>query len=140
MNHRLSIAASCTSTALFALCFAVGSTAAPAPAPAPPAGDAAKGATLFLQCRACHAVAPGMRNGVGPNLAGVMGAKAASKPGYQYSAALSKAGLTWTPATLDTWLARPSAMVPGNKMTFAGMPDAKARANVIAYLATLKAK
>ena len=138
MNHRLSIAASCASVAMFVLCAAAGSNAAPPPAP--PAGDAAKGATLFLQCRACHAVVPGARNGVGPNLAGVVGAKAASVPGYSYSAPLTKAGLKWTPATLDAWLARPSAMVPGNKMTFAGMPDPKARANVIAYLATLKAK
>ncbi|MEX6724946.1 c-type cytochrome [Parapedomonas caeni] len=107
---------------------------------AAPAGDAKAGAKLFLQCRACHTVDVGGKNGVGPNLAGIVGAKAAAVPGYKFSPALTKANITWTPETLDTWLKRPSAMVPGTKMAFAGMANPKARADMIAYLSTLKGK
>jgi cytochrome c len=101
-------------------------------------GDAAIGAKLFIQCRACHTVDRGGANGVGPNLAGVMGAKGGFHPGYTYSPAMSKASLTWTPATMDAWLKRPSALVPGTKMSFPGMSSPKARADMIAYLRTLK--
>lgn len=113
--------------------------AAPA-APAPAAGDARHGAQLFLQCRVCHVVAPGAAATIGPNLAGVVGSKAAARPGYAYSPALTKAGLVWTPTTLDTFLKRPAAAVPGTKMAFPGVSDATARADIIAYLATLKAR
>lgn len=143
MNTRFSAAVFGLSASLFALSVAVGSNAAPAAAPAPvaaPAGDAAKGAMLFLQCRACHTVTVAGRNGVGPNLAGVIGMKAASHPGFNYSPALAKSGVTWNAATLDTWLKRPAAMVPGTKMVFGGVADPKARANLIAYLATQKAQ
>ncbi|PVX31583.1 c-type cytochrome [Sphingomonas pokkalii] len=132
----------------FALAFSavalVGALVVPRPgvaaAPAAPAGNAATGAKLFLQCRACHTVNPGGANGVGPNLAGVMGAKAASKPGYTYSPALKNAALRWDAATMDAWLTRPAKVAPGNKMAFAGMANPQARADVIAYLGTLKAK
>ncbi len=110
----------------------------PLQAAAPVRGDAAIGARLFMQCRACHTVERGGANGVGPNLAGVMGAKAGFHPGYKYSEAMAKAQLSWTPATMDAWLKRPSAVVPGTKMSFPGMPNPKARADMIAYLATLK--
>lgn len=112
--------------------------AAPMDAPAP--GNAATGAKLFLQCRACHNVAPGAAHGVGPNLAGVMGAKAASRPGYTYSPALQNAKLVWNDATMDAWLTRPAKLAPGNKMAFAGVANPQARADLIAYLKTLKAK
>lgn len=113
--------------------------AAPAPAPAPE-GNAATGAKLFLQCRACHTVAPSAAHTVGPNLAGVMGAKAATRPGYNYSPALKKANLTWDKATMDAWLTRPAKLVPGNKMALAGMSNPQQRADMIAYLSSLKAK
>jgi cytochrome c len=77
---------------------------------------------------------------VGPNLWGVVGAKAAAKPGYAFSPAMKASGLVWDAATLDAFLARPVAKVPGNKMTFGGMPNAQARRDMIAYLATLKGK
>lgn len=108
------------------------------PALAQTAGNAAAGARQFLQCRACHTVGATEAGGVGPNLNGIVGAKAAAKPGYGYSAALAAAKLTWTPATLDAWLKRPSALVPGTKMAFAGMAAPQARADMIAYLLTLK--
>ncbi len=106
--------------------------------PAQAAGDPVMGGRLFLQCRACHTVGPAENSGVGPNLNGVVGAKAASRAGYSYSPAMAKSGLVWTPATLDTFLTKPSALVPGTKMPFAGVASPKSREDLIAYLATLQ--
>src|ERR1700688_2813142 len=87
------------------------------------------GATVFQsQCAMCHGVTPGAA-GIGPSLAGV---------GYQYSPALIAAKLVWNDATLEKFLTSPQSDVPGTKMPFAGMTDAGQRADVIAYLATLK--
>jgi len=105
---------------------------------APPAGDAGKGKLVFLECQACHAVAPGGPALVGPNLAGVYGRKAASLPGYDYSSALKASGIVWNADKLNLWLTSPSALVPGTKMAFTGIASADFRADVIAYLATLK--
>ena len=105
--------------------------------PAEAAGETAGPPAAFAQCISCHSVKPGV-NGVGPTLHGIVGAKAASVPGYAYSAPLKNAGLTWNEATLDKWLAGPMQMVPGTKMVFPGMPDAARRKAVIDYLATLK--
>ncbi len=112
--------------------------AAPLAAQSTPAGDPVKGSRQFLQCKACHTVASNGPHTVGPNLAGVAGAKAGSKPGFAYSTALTKAGITWTPQQLDAFLARPNGKVPGTKMVFAGIANPQARADVIAYLSTLK--
>jgi len=102
------------------------------------AGDATAGASVFQnQCAMCHSVTPGTV-GIGPSLAGVYGKPAASSPGYQYSPALIAAKLVWNDATLDKFLTSPQSDVPGTKMPFAGMTDAGQRADVIAYLATLK--
>ncbi|MEY4270534.1 MAG: hypothetical protein RLZZ58_1750 [Pseudomonadota bacterium] len=109
-------------------------------APAPAKGDAARGATLFIQCRACHTVTKGGAHNVGPNLWAVTGAPAAGKTGYAYSPAMKASGLTWDAATLDAFLARPVGQVPGNKMAFGGMSNPQARRDLIAYLATLKGK
>lgn len=103
-------------------------------------GNAANGAKLFVQCRACHTVNVGGRNGVGPNLAGVMNANAAARAGYNYSPALKNSNIRWTKANMDNFLKRPSAAVRGNKMAFGGMANPKARADVIAYLETLRAR
>jgi cytochrome c len=102
------------------------------------AADAAKGANVFKRCAMCHTDAKGGGNGIGPNLFGVVGRKAASLPDFMYSGALKNAGLTWTPATLDKWISGPMRMVPGTKMAFAGVPNAEQRADLIAFLATLK--
>jgi cytochrome c len=101
------------------------------------AQDAAAGKKAFAQCAACHAVVPN-QNRIGPSLHGVVGRKAASVKGFAYSAALVKKGGVWNDATLDAWLTKPSAYAPGTKMAFAGWPDKKKRADVIAYLKTLK--
>nr|WP_144905799.1 cytochrome c family protein [Novosphingobium taihuense] len=98
------------------------------------AQDAAAGKKVFMRCIACHAVQPGAGVKMGPNLAGVAGRKAAAAPGFKYSAAMQKAKLKWDDATLDKWLTRPAAVVPGTSMAFAGLPNAADRANVIAYL------
>jgi len=103
-----------------------------------PAGDAGKGKLVFLECQGCHAVAPGGPALVGPDLDGVVGRKAASLPGYDYSAALKSSGLVWNDANLDRWLTDPSQLVPGTKMAFAGIDSPALRADVIAYLGTLK--
>ncbi len=100
-------------------------------------GNAATGKLVFLQCQACHAVTPGAAALVGPDLAGISGAKAGTRPGYDYSAALKNSGITWTSDKLDAWLTSPSALVPGTKMAFVGIDSPKLRADVIAYLATL---
>ena len=97
-------------------------------------GDPAAGKKIFMRCIACHAVQPGAGAKMGPNLAGVVGRKAAAAPGFKYSAAMQKAKIKWDDATLDKWLTRPAAVVPGTSMAFAGLPNAADRANVIAYL------
>jgi cytochrome c len=101
------------------------------------AQDAAAGAADFNQrCHSCHSVTPGQGPTQGPNLAGVVGRKAASTS-FAYSDALKASGLTWTKATLDGFLAAPWKVVPGSRMLVA-TSDAKQRANLIAYLATTK--
>jgi cytochrome c len=99
------------------------------------AADAEAGKTVFNKCKACHQVD---KNGVGPHLGGILGRKAASVEGYNYSDALKKSGITWDEAALDKWLQGPSKDVPGTKMIFAGVKSPDDRANLIAYLATLK--
>lgn len=102
------------------------------------AGDAALGGKLFIQCRACHTAEAGKPNGVGPNLSGIVGRKAATRAGYAYSPAMTNAGFVWNAANLDAFLTKPSARVPGTKMSFVGVGNPKNRADIIAYLGTLK--
>lgn len=101
-------------------------------------GNAATGATLFKQkCGLCHSTQAD-QNRVGPSLFGVVGRKAGTVSSYNYSDAMKNSGLTWDDATLDSYLAGPRAKVPGTKMTFAGFSNESDRADVIAYLNTLK--
>lgn len=101
------------------------------------AQDAKAGEKGFVQCRTCHSVVKG-QNRIGPSLAGVVGRKSASIAGFNYSPAMKRKGVTWTEANLNIYLTKPSAYVPGTRMAFAGIADAKRRADVIAYLKTLK--
>jgi cytochrome c len=96
-------------------------------------GDPARGEKRFEECATCHTVERGLNN-VGPSLNGVIGRKAGEIADFRYSPAMKKSGLTWTPQTLDTFIADPQKEVPGNRMPFAGMPDAGDRADLIAYL------
>lgn len=105
------------------------------------AGDAAAGQRVFAQCRACHTVDNGGRNGVGPNLFGIVGSPAAKKEGFRYSAnmqELAQGGLTWTVENLQKYLENPKSLVPRGSMAFAGVRNPEQRANLIAYLETLK--
>ena len=95
--------------------------------------DAAHGKTLFVQCKACHSTEPG-RNGIGPSLAGIVGRKAASIEGFNYSAAVRDSGLTWTQDELFRYLEQPQRALPGTKMAFAGLKSGQDRADIIAYL------
>ena len=97
--------------------------------------DVAKGEQVFKKCAACHVVAQGGANGIGPNLWAVVGGPIGKHaPGFAYSEALSKIGGNWDWKSLDHWLASPRAMAPGTKMTFAGLGDPQDRADVSAYL------
>lgn len=99
-------------------------------------GDPARGAELFRACAACHSLVPGEQRS-GPSLAGIFGREAGTVPGFtRYSPALAAADLIWSEATLDAWLADPQAVVPGNRMTFRGIADEQARADLIAWLRT----
>lgn len=91
----------------------------------------------FAQCAACHSVEAG-KNGVGPTLAGLVGRKAGTQPGFAYSDANRNSGLIWDEQTLDTYLTNPMKMMPGTKMVFAGISDAAKRKELIEYLKTLK--
>lgn len=103
--------------------------------PAPYAhADLANGELHFALCRSCHSIASGGPDMTGPNLHGVWGRRAGSRPGYAYSAALKATGWTWKAATLDHWLYDPRAAVPGTKMSFYGLHDDVDRRDVIAYL------
>ncbi|HWE07160.1 MAG TPA: c-type cytochrome, partial [Rhizomicrobium sp.] len=102
--------------------------------PAHGEGNAARGARVFGACAACHALQPD-RNITGPSLPGLWNRKAGSLPSFErYSSALKGANIVWDDATLDAWLADPQHLVPGNQMTFAGIKDAPARADLLAYL------
>jgi cytochrome c2 len=96
-------------------------------------GDPKAGSGLFHACQACHSIDPG-KNMVGPSLAGVVGRKAGSEAGYNYSEAMKNAGFTWTAEQLSSYLADPKKIVPGNKMPYAGMKSADDRKNLIAFL------
>lgn len=107
-----------------------------APSTARAAGDAKAGQTVFAaRCAACHAAQPG-QNKVGPSLAGIVGSKAGTVPGYTFSPGMKNANVTWDNASLDKFLGNPSGFVPGTKM-FVSLPGSADRQNVIAYLNTL---
>ncbi len=100
------------------------------------AQDAASGKQAFAQCAACHAVTNA--NGLGPSLQGIVGRKSGAFPDFRYSRVMKNAGITWDDKNLDAFLTDPQKLVPGNVMPFSGMADAKQRADVIAYLKTVK--
>ena len=101
-------------------------------------GDATAGRTLFQRtCQNCHAVEIGV-NKIGPSLWNVVGRQPATVPDYAYSDSMKANKTVWGPASLDAYLADPRGDVHGVKMFFKGLPEAKDRADVIAYLQTLK--
>lgn len=101
------------------------------------AQDAAAGGLIVKQrCQTCHSVTPGQPSTMAPSLIGVVGRKAGSTA-FNYSAALKASNITWDKAMLDQFLTAPYKLVPGTRMLVA-IPDSKQRADVVAYLATLK--
>jgi cytochrome c len=127
-----------------------GNAPATAPAAAAPAlepisgllanANVENGKTLFNRnCGTCHTANEGGRNGVGPNLYGVVGAPHGHAQSFNYSAAIKSKQGPWNYEELNAWLHKPSAYAPGTRMAFAGLNQAQARADVIAYLRTLAA-
>ena len=110
---------------------AMGAALAFAAAACQAAPDPAHGEEVYGRCLACHALAS---DRVGPRHCGLLGRRAGSVPGFDYSPAMKKSKLTWNEKTLDRFLANPMKVVPGTSMTYAGVPDAKDRADLIAYL------
>jgi cytochrome c len=102
-------------------------------------GDAASGKELFMSsgCLACHGVTQEDNSKVGPNLVGVVGRQAGTMPSLLVTESLKKYGVTWSAQTLDEFLANPGAKVPGTAMGGI-LTDPQQRADVIAYLSTLK--
>jgi cytochrome c len=104
------------------------------------AGDATKGAQVGKLCVACHSVTDA-KNKVGPSLVGIVGRPIASVADYKYSDSLKEYAATagaWDEAKLDSYIENPKKDVPKGKMAFGGVKDATKRADLIAYLATLK--
>ena len=99
-------------------------------------GDAVRGQQVYeMRCGGCHSVET---DRVGPRHAGLIGRRAGAVPGFAYSPALASSKLVWNASTLDRWLTNPEALVPGQRMGYS-LSDAAQRADVIAYLSTLKA-
>lgn len=92
---------------------------------------ARRGEQIYTRCLACHALS---YDRVGPRHCGLIGRRAGTVPGFNFSAAMKKSGITWNEATLNLFLAKPLKMVPGSSMTYDGVPDAKERVDLIAYL------
>jgi cytochrome c len=96
-------------------------------------GEAQRGKEIYARCAACHALG---YDRVGPRHCGLLGRKAGSVAGFDYSPAMKSSGIVWTRQALDRFLAAPLERVPGTTMTYAGIPDARERADLIAYLAS----
>ena len=103
------------------------------------AGDAKKGADVFAEeCGDCHSTIAG-KNKKGPTLNGIFGRKAGSVADFSgYSEAMKQSGITWAADKVDAYIAQPRKVVPGGKMKYDGLGDAASRADVIAYLMSVK--
>ena len=95
------------------------------------AADPEKGKEIYGRCLACHALE---YDRVGPRHCGLFGRRAGSVPGFAYSDAMKRSKIVWNEKTLDRFLGNPLKTVPGTAMTYAGVPDATERADLIAYL------
>lgn len=120
-------------------CIALIATAAMACSTSWAAGDAKKGADVFAEeCGDCHSVAPG-KNKKGPSLHGLNGRKAGSVADFSgYSDAMKQSSIVWAPEKVDAYIAQPRKIVAGGKMKYDGLAEATSRADVIAYLMSLK--
>lgn len=102
-------------------------------------GDVKSGEAVFRQrCQMCHSQKKGGPNRLGPDLFDIMGKKAGEKAGFRYSRPLQNSKIVWNDANMKKWLNQPAAMVPGNRMSFAGLRNPKQVDDLIAYLHSLK--
>jgi cytochrome c len=115
---------------LATLAVAIASLAASCPA----WSQGARGRILFLRCASCHDISATASPKIGPNLAGVVGRRAGSLPGYGYSPAMKAQSFVWDEDHLDRWLTKPNDLVPGTAMAFGGVPSKADRDALIAYL------
>jgi cytochrome c len=103
------------------------------------AQKAAPGAQVFAaKCQACHSVDRTRGSAMAPNLAGVVGRKAGALSKFAYSPAMTRSNIVWNTSNLDAFLATPQRVVRGNRMSFAGVSNAKERADLIAFLSSKK--
>lgn len=112
--------------------------ASAAPAAAPSMTPEERGRKLFNECAICHTAKEGDPNRVGPNLFGVVGRSAGQADGFAYSKAFMDADIVWTEENLGAFIENPQAFIRGNRMAYVGQRDAEKRADIIAYLKTLK--
>ena len=96
--------------------------------------SAEEGAKVFKKCAACHSIAQGGANKIGPALCGVLGRTAGSVPGYKYSKAMAEHGKNWSFEEMNGFLIKPKEWIKGTKMSFAGLKNVKDRAAVILYM------
>jgi cytochrome c len=96
-------------------------------------GDAEQGSVVFHKCQVCHSIKAG-ENHIGPSLNGVVGRTAGTVAGFNYSPANKASGIVWSEQKIFDYLENPQKMVHGTKMTFAGLPSAQDRADVVAFL------
>lgn len=97
------------------------------------AGDAKRGEQLYARCAACHALS---YDRVGPRHCGLLGRRAGTVEGFDYSAGMKKSGIVWSTKTLDRFIADPVGVVPGTTMTYAGIKNSQERADLVKYLAS----
>jgi cytochrome c len=116
---------------LTALGLAADALAGTVPSAASTSAKVAAGAAIYARCAACHALA---YDRTGPHHCGLFGRRAGSVPGFAYSDAMRRSGIVWDARTLDRFLSGPDRMVPNTTMTYAGVPDARERAALIAWL------
>jgi cytochrome c2 len=96
-------------------------------------GDSARGEKKFEECQACHSLDRNAES-LGPSLYGVFERKAGASADFRFSPAMKRSGITWTPRTVETFIADPQSVVPANRMPYAGMPNEADRADLVAFL------
>ena len=103
------------------------------------AQESAAGELVFKQCNICHQVGENAKNEVGPVLNGIVGRKAGTAPGFEYSPGFKSADLVWDDASLKEYIRDPRSMFPATKMSFAGLKDEHRLSDLLAYLKSFAA-
>jgi cytochrome c len=104
------------------------------------AGDIAKGKKFAKKCKSCHTFKEGGKNGLGPNLFGILGKPAGVVEGYKYSKAMSSSGIVWDDSIFIEFITKPKKVIKGTKMSFKGIRKATQRADLLAYFSTLRSE